>query len=347
MITREQSPLNLEMPFPTLDGFITPNARFYVRNHFPIPRIDVKTWRLKVMGAVETPLEIAYGELLEMEMRTVTATLECAGNSRAFLKPQADGVLWELGAVGNAEWTGVPLAAVLKRAGLVAGAVEVILEGADQGEIEQTPRPDGRIHFARGIPPAKACHDVLLAIRMNGVPLSPEHGFPLRAIVPGWYAAASVKWLSRILVTDLPFDGYFQTIDYSVWERRDGMPSLVPIRELLVKAEIARPAMGEVVPANSNYRVHGAAWTDDHEIVKVEISDDAGATWQSARLIGRSEPNAWRLWEFEWRTPSQPGGITLIARATDSSGARQPREHDADHGSYLVNHCLPIEVEVR
>lgn len=278
MITREQSPVNLEMPFATLDGFITPNERFYVRNHFPTPQLDAKAWRLKIEGAVETPLELGYDELLKMEMQTITATLECAGNGRAFLKPPPDATLWELGAVGNAEWTGVPLADVLERAGLKPAAAEVIFEGCDQGEVKQPPRPVGKIHYARSIPRAKACRDVLLATEMNGEALSPAHGFPVRAIVPGWYGAASVKWLARILVSHQPFAGYFQTVDYSYWERRNGLPMLLPIQELLVKAEIARPAIAEVVPASAKYRVHGAAWTSDSEITKVEFSDNLGAT---------------------------------------------------------------------
>jgi DMSO/TMAO reductase YedYZ molybdopterin-dependent catalytic subunit len=136
----------------------------------------------------------------------------------------------------------------------------------------------GKIHYARSIPRAKACRDVLLATEMNGEALSPAHGFPVRAIVPGWYGAASVKWLARILVSHQPFAGYFQTVDYSYWERRNGLPMLLPIQELLVKAEIARPAIAEVVPASAKYRVHGAAWTSDSEITKVEFSDNLGAT---------------------------------------------------------------------
>ncbi len=347
MTTRERSPLNVEMPFSKLDGFITPNDDFYVRDHFPVPRVDVKMWRLKVEGAVETPFEIGYEALLEMEMRTITATLECAGNSRAFLQPPPDATLWELGAVGNAEWTGVPLSAVLERAGMTSDAVDVILEGADHGEAEKSPRPAGTLHFSRSVPRRKACHDVLLALMMNGTPLSPAHGFPVRAIVPGWYAAASVKWLARIVVSDRPFAGYFQSIDYSYWERREGLPTLVPIQELQVKAEIARPAIGEVVPARSDYRMHGAAWTSEVEIVKVEISDNSGATWRDAKLIGQPVPNAWQLWEFDWRTPAVPGKVTLLARATDARGRTQPREHQADRGHYLISHCLPIAVDVR
>ncbi len=347
MIIREREPLNLEMPFAELGGSLTPNGRFYVRAHFPIPQPDMKTWRLKIEGAVARPFELSYDELRQMETRTLTATLECAGNSRVFLVPQAEGAQWGLGAVGNAEWTGVPLAAVLDRAGLEAGAVEVILEGADRGRIKEPPRPAGEIHYARSVPRAKALKDVLLAFKMNGAELPAAHGFPVRAIVPGWYGVASVKWLTRIIASEQPFTGYFQSIDYTVWERRGGRPVLVPITELLVKSEIARPEMAEVVPADADYRVHGAAWTGDAEITKVEISHDRGATWHAARLLGQPLTHAWRLWEFHWHTPAQPGPQTLLARATDSRGRQQPTDRDADRGSYLITHCLPIEVEVR
>ena len=347
MIIREKEPVNLEMPFDTLDGFITPNERFYVRGHFPIPRIDAKAWRLKVEGEVEKPFALSYAELLQMKSRTVSATLECAGNSRAFLTPPASGVQWELGAVGNADWTGVPLTAVLERAEMKASAVDVLFEGSDQGEIGAPPRPAGNIRYARSVPRDKALQDVLLAFKMNGGELSPAHGFPVRVIVPGWYGMASVKWLARIVASEKPFTGYFQSIDYAYWERRSGLPALVPITELHVKAEIARPRMGEVVPAGAKYRLHGAAWTGNANIAKVDISDDGGSTWRPAKLLGKPVPNAWQLWEYEWQTPAEPGKLTLMARATDSRGREQANEHDADFGSYLICHCLPIEVEVR
>src|SRR5437660_1404898 len=156
LIVREQDPLNLEMPFSSLDGFITPNESFYVRCHFPVPEISAKDWRLKIEGEVEAPFSLSYEELLAMESRTVAATLECAGNNRIFLEPKVKGVQWELGAVGNASWTGVALSAVLERAKVKPTAIEVILEGADEGEIANPPRPAGRICFARSLPLEKA-----------------------------------------------------------------------------------------------------------------------------------------------------------------------------------------------
>jgi DMSO/TMAO reductase YedYZ molybdopterin-dependent catalytic subunit len=165
--------------------------------------------------------------------------------------------------------------------------------------------------------------------------------------VPGWYAMASVKWLQRIIVTDRPFNGYYQTLDYAFWKRRGDVAELTPLAEMQTKAEIAQPVKGEIVATNSKVRVHGAAWTSDGEIAKVELSTDGGATWSKANLIGEAKRNAWRLWEFEWKTPAVTGRVALIARATDSQGWTQPAQRDRDRGTYMINHLLPIEVEVQ
>ena len=346
-IVRSEDPLNLEMPFERLDSFITPIESFYVRTHFPIPKIHRDEWWLHVEGEVEKPFAINYEELLELESRTIPATLECAGNNRNFLQPKVKGVQWGLGAVGTAQWTGVPLSILLDRAEVKPEAREVILEGADRGRLDDPKAPPGELKFARSIPVSKAHTDVLLAYKMNDADLPPQHGFPLRAIVPGWYAMASIKWLQRIIITDQPFTGYYQTMDYSYWRRRGDMADLAPLTEMQVKAEIAKPAQGEIVRADSKVRVHGAAWTSDGEITKVELSTDGGASWKEASLIDQTILNAWRLWEFEWRTPSKPGKQTLVARAIDSRGRTQPAERDPDRGTYMINHLLPISIEVR
>src|SRR5215472_7872527 len=347
-IVRAETPLNLEMPFSVLDAFITPTKSFYVRTHFPIPAIDRDAWWLRVEGEVEKPFAINYEQLLQLQARTVPITLECAGNSRNFLQPKVKGVQWHLGAVGTAEWTGTPLSILLDRAMPKPNACEVILEGADRGMLEDPKSPHGKLKFARSIPLEKARRDVLLVYRMNGGELPPEHGFPLRAIVPGWYAMASVKWLQRILVNDRPFTGYYQTIDYAYWQRNDyahwqrgeQIAELTPLTDMQVKAQIARPAEGEIVPANTSVCVRGAAWASDAQIAKVELSTDGGATWNEAKLPGKSILSAWRLWQFEWQTPSQAGKQILIARATDSLGRTQPANRDPDRGTYMINHLL-------
>ena len=347
MIIRERDPLNLEMPFGTLDGFTTPNERFYVRCHFPIPQIDIRQWKLRIEGAIERPIEFTFDELQQFPKRNLMATIECAGNSRVFLAPKVKGVQWEFGAVGNAEWTGFLLADILRRAGVRSSAREVVLEGADNGAIAEPPRPTGKVHFARSLPINKVMDDVILAYEMNGEPLPASHGFPLRAVVPGWYGMASVKWLRRIIVTEDLFQGYYQTVDYAYWQPGQAGPELVPLSRMQVKAEIARPGVNEVVPSNDNYVIRGAAWTSGAEIAKVEVTTNGGARWNEAKLIGDAGADVWRLWEFDWRTPNAPGRYTLTARATDSRGHTQPDHHDANRGTYMINHCLPIEVEVR
>jgi len=346
-IVRSEDPLNLEMPFERLDSFITPIESFYVRTHFPIPAIDRDAWWLHVEGEVEKPFAINYEELLELESRTILATLECAGNNRNFLQPKVKGVQWGLGAIATAQWTGVALSILLDRAELKPGACEVILEGADGGRLDDPKAPPGELKFARSIPLRKAHTDVLLAYKMNDADLPPQHGSPLRAIVPGWYAMASIKWLQRIIVTDRPFTGYYQTLDYAYWARRGDIAELVPLTEMQIKAEIAQPVEGEILPVNSKVRIHGAAWTSDGEITKVELSTDGGSTWSETNPIDKSMRHAWRRWEYSWHTPPKAGQATLIARATDSHGRSQPTERDPDRGTYMINHLLPITVEVR
>ncbi|MEY2540132.1 MAG: hypothetical protein QOG67_3872 [Verrucomicrobiota bacterium] len=344
-IVRSDNPLNLEMPFEELDGFVTPTKSFYVRCHFPIPSISRNNWRLRVEGSVGKPFELSYDELVKLELVTVPATLECAGNNRELLEEKVKGVQWGLGAVGNAEWKGVALSTLLARAEVKANAREIILEGADEGSPEDPKAPSGKVRFARSIPLAKGKEDVVIAHQMNGDALPPEHGFPVRAIVPGWYAVASVKWLQRIIVVDRPFSGYYQTYDYAFWKRDGENAELVPLTELQVKAEIAQPTPNEVLRANSTKKIHGAAWTGGGEITKVEVSVDGGATWSEAILDRKAERNAWRLWEHQW-TPSKPGKYTLVARATDSNGRTQPIERDPDRGTYMINHLLPVNVNV-
>ena len=352
LIVRQSKPENYEFPFPTLHSFVTPNNLFYVRTHFGIYKdVDLRTWRLKVEGRVERPLKLGYDDLRKMPSRTQIALLECSGNGRVFLVPKAEGLPWELGAVSNAEWTGVPLAAVLDRAGLKSDAVDVVCEGADAGEMpgnREEPKSPGKIHFARSLPLEKARKpEILLAYKMNGDDLPAAHGFPVRLLVPGWYGMASVKWLHRIIVTDRPFQGIFQTMLYSYYERPDGNPSLVPTTELQVKAQIARPARQEIVRAGTTYRVHGAAWTGESEITKVEVSADGGKSWAEAKLLDKSVRYAWRLWEHAWQVPEKVGAYALMVRATDERGRVQPMKRDPDRRNAIVNHVLPIDIEVR
>jgi DMSO/TMAO reductase YedYZ molybdopterin-dependent catalytic subunit len=348
VIARGKNPDNLEFPFASLDGFLTPTEQFYVRTHFYAPKLDPKSWRLKIEGAVSNPVEIDYDELVKMPSHTLTAVLECSGNSRIFLKPPQNGIRWELGGVSNAEWTGVRLADVLERAGVKKDAVEVIAEGADKGEVKPpSPATPGVIPFSRSLPLAKARQpEVLLAYKMNGKELTPAHGAPVRLLVAGWYGMASIKWLNRLIVTKQPFHGYFQTFMYSLWDRSQGVPSLVPVRDIQVKSEIARPMLGEVVPSKSRYRVFGAAWAGSSAAAKVEVSCDGGKSWHEAKLLDEAAPFTWRRWEHQWPTPEKSGPCILMARARDAQGRTQPMQRDEDRRDAVISHVLPIEVEV-
>jgi DMSO/TMAO reductase YedYZ molybdopterin-dependent catalytic subunit len=345
LIIREKEPPNLEFPFAALDGRTTPNERFFVRCHFSVPKIDAANWRLSIDGMVEHELKLSYKELRAMPAKTVSATLECAGNSRGMMVPKGSGLLWQLGAVGNANWTGVPLSAVLEKAGVRSGAVEVIFEGVDQGAINDEPKSPGVVPFARSLPIDKARRpEVLLAYQMNGADLPPEHGFPLRAVVPGWYGMASVKWLQRITITNKPFDGFWQTFHYSYWDRSSGRPVLEPVTEMQVKSAIARPAFQERVAAGKPYRVFGAAWAGESQVAKVEVSTDGGTSWQPAKLLDEATPFTWQRWEYQWQVPRGENRFTLMARATDKHGRSQPSKHDPDRRSYMINFTLPVEV---
>jgi DMSO/TMAO reductase YedYZ molybdopterin-dependent catalytic subunit len=347
LIIRQWEPTNLEMPFDQVDSYLTPTELFYIRSHFLVPKLDMADYRLKIDGAVRTPLALSFQELREMSSETQTATLECAGNSRVQLVPHVRGAQWGPGAVSNAEWTGVPLRGLLERAGLQADACEVVLEGADRGVPEEEPIPPGPISYARSLPREKALQpEVLIAYQMNGRDLSIDHGYPVRAIVPGHYGMASVKWLTCIQAVQEPFLGYWQTSDYAYWDFLDGRPVRRPIREMKLKSAIARPRVYENLPADRIYTVHGAAWAGETEVTEIAVSTDGGLTWAEAQFLDPAQRYVWRRWTFDWLTPKQPGKYTLLARAKDANGTVQSAAHDWNYTSYVIDHVLPIEVYV-
>jgi DMSO/TMAO reductase YedYZ molybdopterin-dependent catalytic subunit len=347
MIVRQKEPKNLEMPFDQGESFLTPSALFYVRSHFPAPVLAPATYRLEIDGAVRNPVSFSLDELRRMPAETRTATLECAGNSRVFLVPQADGAQWGLGAVGNAEWTGVPLATLLEKAGLADDACEVVLEGGDRGTPKEPPVPPHPIAYARSLPREKAVRpEVLVVYQMNGRDLTRDHGYPVRAIVPGHYGMASVKWLTRIRAVSEPFRGYWQTSDYGYWDDHEGHPIRRALGEIEVKSEIARPAVAESLAPSTRYTITGAAWSGESEVTEVTVSTDGGVTWARAEFLDPAKRHTWRRWSFDWLTPSEPGPYTLLSRARDADGRLQPDRHDPNYGSYVINHTLPIEVYV-
>lgn len=343
LIVRMLEPRNLETPHGILFRGGTEN--FFVRSHFAVPEVDAKDFKLSVEGHVEKPFEITLTELKKMEAVSRESVLECAGNGRVFLVPQARGLQWGHGAVGQAKWTGVPLGALLERAKVRAGAGDVVLIGADKGTIADPATP-GVIHFDRGIPLAKAKKDeTLLAWDMNDAPLTSAHGAPLRAVVGGWYGMASVKWLTKIVVLDRPHAGFWQTFDYSVWERpKDAPPRLIPVTAIQPKAVLTIPRLGEELKVGAEYTVTAAAWAGEHPVAKVEFSADGGKTWSA--MEGKGE--TFKVWKWTTKfTPKAAGPLKLLARATDDAGNTQPETRDADRRTYVINHLIPVEVTVK
>ena len=246
-------------------------------------------------GAVRVPLRLSYAELKATASETRMATLECAGNSRVFLTPPEEGAQWGLGAVGNAEWTGVPLRALLERAGLAEDVCEIVLEGADRGKPKEKPIPPGEISYARSLPVRKAMsEEVLIAYAMNGRELLAAHGHPVRAVVPGHYGMASVKWLRSVCAVTVPFHGYWQTSDYAYWDEVEGMPVRRGLGEMAVKSEIFEPGIGELMAADAVYTVRGAAWTGEADVTTIEISCNGGASWAAGTFIDQA-----RRWGLE------------------------------------------------
>jgi DMSO/TMAO reductase YedYZ molybdopterin-dependent catalytic subunit len=318
LVVVRSEPLCAESSLEIQEDGLTPLSAFYVRNNFPIPPPPT---HLTVGGAVKRPLDLAAHDLRRLPRRRLTATLECAGNGRAFMKPPVPGEPWRLGAVSTAAWEGVPLSAVLGQAEVAAGAVEVVFTGADK--------------FVRSLPIEIALgEDVLLVDMMNGEPLTREHGAPFRLLVAGWYGMAAVKWLASIEVSRTPFRGHFQVERYVIGDR--------PVRTMQVRSLILDPAEGAMVPSTRQV-VRGVAWTGSGRVMRVELSDDGGTTWHLATLRGTPRPYTWRRWQAAW-SPTRSGPATLQARATDSSGAKQPLEPAWNALGYANNASVPLPV---
>jgi DMSO/TMAO reductase YedYZ molybdopterin-dependent catalytic subunit len=335
-------PENSETPLESIRSWVTPNRLFFVRNHFDVPDLNLADWDLQVSGCVSQPKKWTWDELAQLPERTVFATVECAGNGRSFLKAPVHGVQWGAGAIGHAEWTGVPLRLLLEQAGVKPGAVEVLFQGCDSGT--EADHPD-RMPFARSLPLSKALHpDTLLAYRMNGEVLEPSHGYPLRLFVPGWYGVASVKWLKRIEVLEQPFKGYFQTRKYTIKQRSPQGEETVIVGPMAVKAELIRPVAGSVLGVGTN-RAFGVAWAGEEPVARVEVSTDAGRTWTEAELIGPRAAYSWTMWEYLWEVGA-PGDYELVVRALSAGGRIQPLEHDPLLGGYMIHYSRPTRVSV-
>ncbi len=325
---------NHAMPLEALRYDLTPVGLHYVLVHYDIPMVKAETFRLRIEGHVDHPTELTLTDIAARPQVEATVTLECAGNGRALLDPRPVSQPWLDGAIGTARWSGTPLAPLLEEAGLRPGAVAVAFAGLDHG-LEGGEEQD----YERGLSLDEALRpDLLLATEMNGAPLPPQHGFPLRLVVPGWYGMTSVKWLTRIRVLDAPFDGYQNRNGYR-WKTSEDEPG-IPVERIQVRSLMAPPGYPSFLPRERHLppgpvTLEGRAWSGQGEIVRVEVSTDGGATWTDADLGPMPEPNAWRAWTFAWEATT--GGHILCSRATDMSGATQPMQAPWNVGGYANN----------
>src|SRR5262245_3631914 len=304
MIVRSQRPEDLEMPAAGFGDYITPIDHFFVRTHVTVPKVELPEWRLKVEGHVNTPLTLTMNDLRQMTSYELVGVIESAGNGRTFFDPPVAGLQWTNGAVGNARWRGVRLADVLQRGGVMSGAVEVVFDGADV--------PIGTMaDFQRSIPIKKALHpSTLLAYSMNGEPLPEKHGFPLRAVVPGWAGDCWIKWITSIRVANEEFSGFWMKNAY-LYPNKPASPGAVvapeamsPVTSLRVKSVIAFPQNGARVERGKRIVIRGAAWSGDAgPVAAVDVSVDRGRSWKAARITSESTNFGWRLWEYPW-TPA-------------------------------------------
>lgn len=346
LIQVSEDPLCRESTLLSLDTWVTPTERYFIRNHFSeVPHLDRATWRLVIDGEVRRPLHLSFADMRAMPSTEVVMTMECAGNSRSYVTPPAEGLAFRHGAVSTARWKGLSLNVLLEQAGVKDTAVEVVFEGSDEGREEE----DGvasDLHYRRSLPLEKARHpETLLGYEMNGQGLTSDHGFPLRLVVPRWYGMASVKWLTRINVLDHPFEGFFQKRRYvMINQGPEHALEREPVTALKVKSLITSPRHGEVIQPGA-CTMRGFAWSGGGEITRVEVSTDGGISWQDAALRGESDPNAWRQWEFLWQTPF-PGHFICMVRATDSTGTTQPHTITWNFRGYANNSIHTIAIEV-
>jgi DMSO/TMAO reductase YedYZ molybdopterin-dependent catalytic subunit len=312
---------------------VTPNDRFFVRSHLPVPELDAATHRIEVAGLVSRPRTLDLAALRAMPRSEVLATLECAGNGRGLMPlHNTSGTQWGHGAVGTAKWSGVALREVLSRAKVARDAAHVWFEAADQGPFPQTPR------FTRSIPLAVALERALIVYGMNDQPLPVRHGGPVRVIVPGWYGMASTKWVTRIRVEATPSDNHFMVNGYKYVAPGADPRTAPPVEAVRVKSLITHPLDGSKVPA-AGFDVRGFAWSGEGRVTRVEVSTDGGAKWFEAAFDPGDNPDknpyAWRRWSL--RVPGAVGKRLLLARATDETGVTQPLTPEINAAGYGDN----------
>lgn len=345
---------NAEMRWEAMrgQGFLVPTDRFFVRNHTGTPLIDPATYRLRLHGTGlrgrptrDRAVEFTLDDLVAMPSCSVIAFIECAGNGREFFGTQqgtaASGTAWRLGGVGVARWRGVRLADVLDRAGLVPAAVDVMPVGLDPDVLS------GGVNLGpvrRPLPVAKALDDVLLAYEMNGADLLPDHGFPVRLVVPNWVGIASIKWVGEIEVAAGPLCSPWNTDLYRMFGPGYPAGGGPPLTRQVTKSAFELP-WEATLPAGQAHVLHGRSWSGAGRIRAVQVSADGGRTWRAAHLHGQRLGQAWQRWVFRWR-PDVPGRHTLLARAGDQTGAAQPDRSPANTFGYLFGAAVHHPVTV-
>jgi sulfane dehydrogenase subunit SoxC len=339
-----QAARNHAMHLEGLRYDVTPPGMHYLVIHFDIPGADGRSWTVDVDGLVERPLTLSMDDLRARPAVTRPVTMECAGNGRALMPPRAESQPWLDGAVGNAEWTGTPLPPILEEAGLRSEAVELVFTGADhgiQGDVEQD--------YQWGFSLADIVRDdVLLAYGMNGQPLPPQHGYPVRLLVPDWYGMCSVKWLRRITAVREPFDG-FQVDAYQLRQDPDGPGERVTrkaVRAMMLPPGFSDfPARRRFVEAGRQELI-GRAWSGWGHVSRVDVSTDGGETWSDAALGPEpASSSSWRAWSFVW--DAEPGEHELSVRATDDAGNVQPTDPPWNYGGFMNNTVQRVPVIVR
>ena len=330
-------PYNAETPLSALLDEVTDSELVYVRNHFEAPKIDAFGWNLNIGGSVKSSLAISLSEIKELPEKTLRMTLECAGNGRVNMEPAPPGTPWGYGAVSVVEFVGTPLSNLLDRAGVLDEVAEVIFYGADKGE----PMPGRTEQYVRSLPLEIALRaDVVLAWTMNGEPLSVDHGFPLRLVVPGWYGMASVKWLEKIVLSTEEFSGFFQGEEY-VYSEEDGTPEGEPVQSIRVRSLILDSAIKD----DGAVEISGIAWSGYGAVSTVEVSWDWGNEWHVAEVDNSSSPYDVQRWRFSWK-PAEGGEIEVISRAADDAGRSQPESNLWNRGGYGNNGPHGIRIAI-
>ena len=343
--TREELALatrNRGMPLEALRHDVTPAGLHYLLIHFDIPAMDAARWRLEIAGQVEAPFAIGLEELRRLPSVTQRVTLECAGNGRGQASPRYPSVPWLEEGVSTADWTGVPLHLLLSRARLRETARDIVFHGADRGFDRDTEHA-----YARSLAPSDALRkDLLLAYAMNGAPLEPQHGAPLRLVVPRWYGMASVKWLLRIEASERPFDGLQQAASYHF--RRVAGEQGEPCRLMRVNSLMAPPGIPDFYTRRRTVeagalKIVGRAWSGNGPVQRVEFGVDG--SWREARLAQAEQPHAWQGWSADWH--ATPGEHVLACRATDAAGNVQPLEPPFDLSGFGNNSVQRITLTAR